>query len=64
MPIYTVAGHVTLNATIVLEAEDEADAWEQIDMRLNATLYLAGYSKFEDTSADISTTDLAIGRTA
>lgn len=62
MPIYSLEGPITLKATIVLDAEDEADAWSQIDRRLRASLSLDGHPKYEETNADISKSDLAIGR--
>lgn len=63
MPIYRIEGTVTLNAEIIIYAEDESTAWAELDDRLRPRLYLAGYSRYVDASGtEIKSTGLSISR--
>lgn len=62
MPTYRFEGSVTLKACIVMDAEDEQAAWDNLAFRLRARLFLSGEPGPHETDAEISSDELAISR--
>lgn len=63
MPRYVFKGSVTVDAEFVIDAEDEADAWQAIDDHFVVEIKMIEYEKtFEPIDDCISDHELTIGR--